>query len=121
MEEEIIKFRISTASGAGIGGKTRELLKIHKETLLNDAWCKDQKIAVYYKKIPLFVYFGVSAPKSWILEYCPEILESDKFIVPDGPESKEQRMLLSISVECPEYSEETLGSQKAPGLNLKIK
>ena len=43
----------------------------------NDEWCKENKLCVMYGPIDMSMNYCIAAPKSWVLENCPNLL-SDK-------------------------------------------
>ena len=41
---------------------------------MNDEWCKENKLCVYYGVIDMSFNYTVSAPKEWVEKNCPELL-----------------------------------------------
>ena len=48
-------------------------------TLCNDAWCKEQKICVYYGNIDMSVNYAVTATREWVEKNCPKLLTDDSY------------------------------------------
>lgn len=49
------------------------------QSFKNDAWCKKNKLCVYWGNIDMSLNYTVSAPKSWVEKNCPELLTDDIF------------------------------------------
>ena len=55
------------------------LVNDFKQSFQNDAWCKENKLCVYWGNIDMSFNYTVSAPKSWVEENCPELLTDDEY------------------------------------------
>ena len=48
-------------------------------TLCNDAWCKEQKICVYYGYIDMSTNYCVTATREWVEKNCPKLLTDENY------------------------------------------
>lgn len=48
-------------------------------TLRNDAWCKEQKICVYYGNIDMSTNYCVTATREWVEKNCPKLLTDESY------------------------------------------
>lgn len=64
-------------------------------TLCNDAWCKEQKICVYYGNIDMSVNYVVTATREWVEKNCPKLLTDESYtyteIIYRGYDLKEEK------------------------------
>ena len=76
--EEIIYFEINNWF-AGRDYPDDEIFSkwINNYTFRNDEYCKENKLCVMCGAIDMSMNYCVAAPKSWVLENCPDLL-SDK-------------------------------------------
>ena len=51
----------------------------YNSPLLNDEWCKAQKICVKVGPIDMSCNFCITAPRSWVEKNCPECLTNDTY------------------------------------------
>ena len=49
----------------------------------NDAWCKENKLCIYYGIIDMSINYTVSASREWVEKHCPELLTDDEYILED--------------------------------------
>ena len=49
----------------------------------NDAWCKKNKLCIYYGIIDMSINYTVSAQREWVEKNCPELLTDDEYILED--------------------------------------
>lgn len=47
--------------------------------LLDNEWCKEQRICVRLEYIDMSINFCITAPKSWVEKNCPKCLTNDEY------------------------------------------
>lgn len=50
------------------------------QSFRNDAWCKENKLCVYYGTVDMSTNYTISAPREWVEKNCPELLTDDEYI-----------------------------------------
>ena len=50
-----------------------------KQSFRNDAWCKENKLCVYYGCVDMSQNYTVSAPREWVEKNCPELLTDEEY------------------------------------------
>ena len=49
------------------------------QSFRNNAWCKENKLCVYYGTIDMSTNYTVSASRDWVEKNCPELLTNDEY------------------------------------------
>ena len=49
------------------------------QSFANDAWCKENKLCVYYGAVDMSTNYTVSASREWVEKNCPELLTDDEY------------------------------------------
>lgn len=49
------------------------------QSFRNDAWCKENKLCVYYGVVDMSTNYTISAPREWVEKNCPELLTDDEY------------------------------------------
>ena len=49
------------------------------QSFANDAWCKENKLCVYYGTVDMSTNYTVSASREWVEKNCPELLTDDEY------------------------------------------
>ena len=49
------------------------------QSFRNDAWCKENKLCVYYGTVDMSTNYTISAPREWVEKNCPELLTDDEY------------------------------------------
>ena len=77
----------------------------------DENWVKENKLVVVRSVIDMSAQWNITAPKSWILENCPDLIndpELDKFII--KPEDDEDDMPRGrFDIPCLPYTPENIG------------
>ena len=68
----------------------------------DDAWCKENKLCVYYGIIDMSINYTVSASREWVEKNCPELLTDDEYTLEDI----ERKKKYSDFVYTPEEGED---------------
>lgn len=50
-----------------------------KQSFMNDEWCKENKLCVYYGLIDMSNNYTISAPRDWVEKNCPELLTDKEY------------------------------------------
>lgn len=50
-----------------------------KQSFMNDEWCKENKLCVYYGLIDMSDNYTISAPRDWVEKNCPELLTDKEY------------------------------------------
>ena len=109
MNEDVIYFSVNNW-GAYDFPQTPRFIEWMAQLLIpfaSDAFCKENRLCVYAMAVDMSVSFGVTAPRKWVEENCPEIIGSDFQYMPDenGNPPDEGR----YGVPFKEYSEDEIG------------
>jgi hypothetical protein len=76
--EEIIYFEINDWFSGRDYPNDETFRKFVKDQLFsNDQYCKEHRICVKFGNVDMSINWCVAAPKSWVMENCPQLL-SDK-------------------------------------------
>ena len=50
-----------------------------KQTFLDDEWCKENKLCVYYGTVDMSTNYTISASRECVEKNCPELLTDDEY------------------------------------------
>ena len=49
------------------------------QSFRSDAWCKENKLCVYYGWVDMSANYTISASREWVEKNCPELLTDDEY------------------------------------------
>ncbi len=75
----------------------------------SDSWAKENKLCIYSGCIDMSTNFTVSAPKEWVLDNCPEIIDSEFQYLPEPGEDMPDCDRFDMPFR--EYTEDNFGSE----------
>lgn len=69
------------------------------QTFRNDAWCKENKLCVYYGCVDMSQNYTISAPREWVEKNCPELLTDEEFTYITRTGTYKKKSIFSKDVE----------------------
>lgn len=78
--EEIVYFEVNNWFSGRDYPPIEKLAKlIHEYQFRNDEWCKENKLCVMCGAIDMSMNYCIAAPKTWVLENCPQLLTDEEY------------------------------------------
>lgn len=84
MNEEVIYFSVNNWFSGRDYPETENFIKWigddSEQYFANDAWCKENKLCVYYGVIDMSSNYTIAASRDWVEKNCPELLTNDEYV-----------------------------------------
>ena len=69
------------------------------QSFRNDAWCKENKLCVYYGVVDMSQNYTISASREWVEKNCPELLTDDEYTYITRTGTYKKKSIFSKDVE----------------------
>lgn len=83
MNEEVIYFSVNNWFSGRDYPETENFIKWlgndSEQYFADDAWCKENKLCVYYGVIDMSFNYTIAASRDWVEKNCPELLTDDEY------------------------------------------